>query len=103
MYGELVERNARRLEWLCVCVCLFVVSARLPVRLLISVVARDTGMNVKQLEILVESFWKRTGGPFCATDLMMMTLQTNPCFHDHDRDPTLWELSAQSLNSKVPR
>lgn len=53
-------------------------------------------MNIKQLEMLVESFWKRSG-PFGAAELMLMTLQTNPCFHDHDRDPTLWELSAQSL------
>jgi hypothetical protein len=53
---------------------------------------RTSGTNIKQLETRIESYWKRTG-PFGSADLMIMTLQTNPCFRDHDRDPTLWELA----------
>lgn len=52
-----------------------------------------SGMTYKQLESLIEGEWKRQG-PFDSVDLMNMTLTTNPAFHDHDRDPHLWEVTA---------
>ncbi len=61
---------------------------------------RSSGTNYKQLELLIENYWQRFG-PFGSADLMLMTLQTNPCFHDHDRDPMLWELTLPAATAEA--
>lgn len=56
---------------------------------------RPSGMPVQQVERAVFNEWVRYPeviDPFYdRAQLALMTLQTNPAFHDHDRDPSLWE------------
>lgn len=68
---------------------------------------KKDGLSIRSIEHAVWSDWRRnpqvTDGYFDCAQLVQMTLTTNPAFHDHDRDPTLWENTPPPTTATVGR